>query len=287
MRFTLWLTLDEGRRELATAYRSSLQGVPQDPIHHPEGDVLNRRGDVRGQGHIQLVRKALPGAVSELNKLKITPPFSNILSDIDFTLNSEEVKILSMAAWLHDIGKATATKVDPKTGKIHAIGHEDPEHYLPQLEKLKELAPPETVNLYIKNATLINFLIERHMDFVNKDGFPSSVLRAYFQNGKVKNTEEMKLLLILMWADKMGRRPEETIAKSISGNADRLAISSNRSTKKDANIANQSKPFIGDPVTMNAALLKKGLNDRTQRYQALRGKFPDLSDQEILNIISK
>lgn len=275
MRFKLWLTIAEGRRELATTYRGLLQDVPQDPVHHPEGNVLT---------HVQLVRKAIPRAVMELNKLKAVPPFSDILSDIDFTISSEEAEILALSAWLHDIGKASATTVHPQTGKIQSIGHESPEHYSPQIEKLKEIAPPETVALYTKNMGLINFLIEHHMDFMSKEGFPASFLRTYFQNGKAKNSPEMKLLLILMWSDKMGRKPEETIAASIAKNADRLAASSARNFKKDFNIANQTKPYQGGPADFNALLMQRGLTDPGQRLKALKNKFPGLSNQEIEDI---
>lgn len=275
MRFKLWLTLDEGKRELASTYRGLLQDVPQDPTHHPEGNVLT---------HVQLVRKAIPRAAMELRKLKETPQFSNILSDLDFTINSEEAEILALSAWLHDIGKASATTIDPQSGRIQSIGHENPEHYVPQLEKLKSIAPPETVDLYVKNAKLINFLIEHHMDFMSKEGFPASFLRTYFKHGKVQGSPEMKLLLILMWADKMGRKPEDAIAGAIAKNADRLAASSVRNLKKDTNIANQSKPFQGGPSDFNALLSQRGLNS-DQRLKSLRSKFPGLSNQEIDNIL--
>lgn len=249
-------------KDLAKAYRGLLQDVPQDPAHHPEGNVL---------AHVQLVRKAIPRAISELTNLKNSVQFDNILADIDFTISPEEFKILSLAAWLHDIGKASATTIDPK-GKIQSIGHQDPEHYQPQLEKLRSIAPPDVVALYMRNQELVNFLIERHMDFVQKEGFSGSFLRTYFSNGKVKNSQEMKLLLVLMWADKMGRKPEEVITNGIAKNVQRLARSSERSAAKAANIANQTKPFAGTAADMEAMLRQKGLSD-LQIQQALKGKF--------------
>ena len=92
----------ETRKELVQAYKDKLQGVPQDPVHHPEGDVFR---------HSQLVRKAIPKAVQELivaQKNDLLLP----LSLIDFNLSSQEKKILYLTAWLHDIGKATATTID-------------------------------------------------------------------------------------------------------------------------------------------------------------------------------
>jgi hypothetical protein len=166
MKFSNWI---EGRRELAQSYRQTLSGVPQDPHHHPEGDALI---------HTQLVRKAIPRAIQELQNLQQDPNLGPALAKINFSVSPEEQQILALSAWLHDIGKSTATTIGGKpwqtpgaTGKIQAIGHESPEHYQPQLEKLKDIAPPETVDLYLKNKDLINFIIEHHMDFTSGVGF--------------------------------------------------------------------------------------------------------------------
>ena len=57
----------------------------------------------------------------------------------------------------------------------------------------------------------------------------------------------MKLLLILMWADKMGRKPEDTIQSAIAKNANSLFASIQKSQKRLRNIENQTKPFEGGP----------------------------------------
>jgi len=281
MSFLRWRQFKETRKELAQAYRQTLSGVPQDPDHHPEGDVLT---------HVQLVRKAIPKAVLELKQLQSDPTYGPILSDMDFTVSPAEQQILALAAWLHDIGKATATTIGGQpwtqpgaTGKIQAIGHQDPEHYGPQLEKLKGIAPPETVQLYLQNQKLLNFLIEHHMDFASGQGFGRSFIAQYFQNGKVKNVPEMKLLLLLMWSDKMGRKPEDTIARAIQKNANNLMVSADRSQVRDANIAKQSKPFEGGPEEF-AQMLRSRTIGRNQRIQAMKNKFPSLSDQQIATL---
>lgn len=276
MQFKHWL-IAEGHRELAQAYRNLLQDVPQDPIHHPEGNALV---------HIQLVRKAIPRAIEELNKLKQVPPFNEILADIDFNVTPEEFQILFLSAWLHDIGKASATtNID---GKISSIGHETPKFYAPEMKKLKDLASPELINLYRNNAKLINFLIMRHMDLMGNNGFPSNVINSHFKNGRIINSEAMKLLLILMWADKMGRRPEETILTAIGKNAEKLALSSQRSIKRDANIAkaNANKPFQGTASDMNAMLKLRNL-DRASRLKAIKNKFPNLTPEELDQLTSE
>ena len=133
MKFSTWA---ENRRDLANAYKDIVGGVPQDPGHHPEGDVL---------AHIRLVRKAIPRAIAELDQLKQShPQLSYVLKDIDFSLTPEESDVLALSAWLHDIGKESATEIggqswrDPgASGRITAYGHQGPEHFLPQIEKLK------------------------------------------------------------------------------------------------------------------------------------------------------
>ncbi|RTK97720.1 MAG: hypothetical protein EKK64_00460 [Neisseriaceae bacterium] len=273
MRFKNWFKINENRKELAHHYSNLLKDVPQDPIHHPEGSALI---------HTQLVRKAIPKAIQELNKLKFIEPFSKILENLDFSVSEEEMQILVMSAWLHDIGKASATTVNKDTGKIQAIGHQDPEHYLPQLNKIQNFAPQEVVEFYQKNSQIINFLIERHMDFVNKDGFPSGFIKSNFENGVIKNSKEIKLLLILMWADKMGRKPENTILSAIQKNAERLQISSERSQKFKPIV--QKTSFSGSPKEFNDLLLSRNLNS-LQRKSALKNKFPELSDLELSNLV--
>lgn len=208
MKFKEWL---ENRKELATAFKNKLHGVPQDPIHHPEGDVLI---------HTRLVRKSIPKAIQEL-KIAQQNSLSNVLKGMDFSLSAIEKNIISMAAWVHDIGKQTATTIDGKSwhdggdGKIQAIGHQDPKHFIPQLQDLEQIAPQETKQLYLDNKELIDWLVQHHMDFTSGHGFSKRFVAENFDGSVVKPTQRMKLLLILMWSDKMGRKPENTIAKAI------------------------------------------------------------------------
>ena len=97
--FTQWL---ENRKELAKQYSGMLKNVPQDPHHHPEGDVIT---------HVRLVRKAIPRAIEELKKLQEDKVFGNALDNIDFNVSQEESKILYILSFLHDIGKNTATTI--------------------------------------------------------------------------------------------------------------------------------------------------------------------------------
>lgn len=272
-----WKFYKENRKDLAKQYIQRYSGIPQDPHHHPEGDVLT---------HVRLVRKAIPKAVIELNKLKNDSFFGNILANINFEVNPEESEILALSAWLHDVGKATATTIggkfwkDGKEGRIQAIGHENPNHFKPEIEELGKVAGPETVQLYLKNQQLIDFLIEHHMDFTSGNGFSKKFVSQNFQNGQINGTIEMKLLLILMWADKMGRKPDETIMAAIGKNADNLKLSSLSSSIKSQRIANQKSSFSGTPEQLANLLRSKGV-DKVQATKALVGKFPHLSSDEL------
>lgn len=264
----------ETRAELASAFKSKLHGIPQDPVHHPEGDVLT---------HTRLVRKAIPRAIQELKQAQVGP-LRNVLQGIDFQISPEEEKILALAAWIHDIGKTTATTIGGKPwqqggeGRIQAIGHQDKEHFLPQLKDLEGFAPEETKQLYLTNQGLINWLVEHHMDFTSGQGFSKKFIADNF-DGAVAKAGPMKLLLILMWADKMGRRPEDTLAKAIEGNTKNLLASSEIGRIRAANIARQKGQFQGSPEDF-AQMLKSKMTDPRQRLNAIKGKFPELPDDQ-------
>lgn len=286
MNFKNWL---ENNQQLATQFRDLLHNVPQEPDHHPEGDALI---------HTKLVRKAIPKAILELRELKKQPPFDSILADLDFYLDDYEYQILTLAAWLHDIGKSTATAIklsepdsvnrlpfstyaDP-VGKITSYGHDEPEHYLPAIEKLKKVAPPKMLELYERNKDLIHFLIDYHMAFYSNVGFPKKFIEKYFSQGKARNTQELKLLLILMWSDKMGRKPENKILDSLKKNAQQLVVTSDRSKKMMPTAT--SKAFEGSPEEMNKFLKTKPLTP-FQRFQAIKRKFPMVSDEQLQQIV--
>lgn len=266
MSFREWIAT-EGMRDLARAYTDALRDVPENPDHHPEGTTLK---------HVKLVRRAISSASEELKNLKSSPVFSDILSDIDFRLTEDDTQVLVMAAWLHDVGKATATTIggvpfrdaEVQTGKIQAIGHEKPEHYGPQIEKMLNLAPESTRRFYESNRDLINFLVERHMDF-SKGGFPNRVISDFFVNGKVRGDRRIKLLLLLMWADKMGRARIPDLANNIN----KLRLASEKSVEMAHNAQRNAKgAFKGSEDEFRSMLKAKGLPD-SAIDSAVRSKF--------------
>jgi hypothetical protein len=266
MDFKTWL---EDNKLLATTYRDSMKVLPQDPKWHPEGNVLN---------HVKLVRKSVLNAVKELNNLKQNnTEAAEVLQDVDFNISSEEQRILNLSAWLHDIGKITATKViappDPKAGKITSKGHENPKHYGPQIERFKQIAPKEMVDFYERHKDLINFLIERHMDFTRD--LSKSFFTSYFANGRLKNDKKLKLLMILMWADKMGRAG----SYDLQSNVDKLIEASRKNKEHEQKSARQNKPFEGSVEDFKNLLRARGLpDDQVEKAAIAKFGFQEAKD---------
>lgn len=256
----------EDIRGLARAYSDALRDVPENPEHHPEGTTLK---------HVKLVRKSVRAAAEELRRLKGDPEVGEILADLDFSLSEEEVKILNLAAWLHDIGKTTATTVngapfrdtEDRSGKIQAIGHETPGHYQPQIDRLLPLAPKSLSDLYGTQRGLIHFLIERHMDFAH-GGFPNKIIAEFFENGRIKADQRMKLLLVLMWADKLGRAKAPNLDKNVA----RLKEAAEKSRRLSSKNDRRAKPFEGGEQEFRALLQSRGLPPDAVEA-AVRAKF--------------
>ena len=80
--------------------RQILKPIPQSPKHHAEGDVFV---------HTLMVRSRLPLAVDFVQKEKLKT--DSIFSNLDVNLNPSQIRILKLAAWFHDIGKASANKI--------------------------------------------------------------------------------------------------------------------------------------------------------------------------------
>jgi hypothetical protein len=262
MEFKLWFM--EGDRELAAMYKSKLSGVSQDLEHHPEGDVL---------WHSRLVRGAIKQAALTLGGY--TGELGSVLSLIDFSLNNQELEILALAAWGHDVGKVTATGVE--NGRIHAWGHQDRDHFEPQLRDLGSVASEKTRDLYLRNKDLVDFLILHHMDFAS-GSFGRAFVAENFDGGRVKNTLRMKLLLILMWADKLGRG-----RVSLGSHERALLKSASMGAIRAGNIAKQSGAFSGDAASMVKMLRDRGQDDSVIR-RSLANKY-GLSSEEISRLL--
>lgn len=283
--------LDEGSKELAREYKRMLQGVPQEPSHHPEGDVLT---------HIKLVRKAIPKAIRILQDASRNPshPVYPVIGDVDFSLNNEEMDILKMSAWLHDIGKASATTVggvfwhetdkdlSKLKGRIQSIGHDRPEHFMPQIMKLSPLASKDVYDFYKKHESLINWLIENHMVLYSGQGFPKRIVREYFHNGKMLNQTPIKLLVILILSDKLGRGPavvEKGINQLFDGLLKSSEVSKRMYKKQQSGVKEKFSGSVEEFVQM---LLSKNVNPSVIVKSTLN-KFPELSKEQVEELIRK
>ena len=173
-----------------------LKPVPQSPKHHAEGDVFT---------HTRMVRSRLPIAIEFVKKEQQNNP-NSVFKNLDMNLSANDIKILKLAAWFHDIGKASATKVDQETGKITAHGHESAKHYLPQIERLSGNLKNIYNSLSTVEKDILHFVIDNHMSLNQETGLPRKLWSAiYDDEGNIKNDTKSKLLIIFIIMDRTGR----------------------------------------------------------------------------------
>lgn len=175
--------------------RQILKPVPQNPHHHAEGDVFT---------HARMVRSRLPHVVEFLKSegLKKESPLSNL----DPRLTPSEERVLKMAAWLHDIGKASVTKWNPEKEKLTSYGHERPESYKPQLDRLSGPLKSMYESMPEFELDVLHFVIDNHMSLRPGAGFPKRLLPEIFDDyGKVRNEMKPKLLVMFILMDRTGR----------------------------------------------------------------------------------
>ncbi|NDD54148.1 hypothetical protein EBZ39_09775 [bacterium] len=95
------------------------------------------------------------------------------------------------------------------------------------------------------------------MDFAH-GGFGKGVIASYFDNGRIRNDRKIKLLLVLMWADKMGRGK----AADLSDNILKLRAAAEKSRQNRAKLSKQSRPFGGTEEDFRAMLRQRGLSEK-------------------------
>jgi hypothetical protein len=252
MNFKNWLITESSLRDL-------LSPVPQNPTHHEEGDVFT---------HTRMVRKSLDLAKSLLEDKSNKFPFTNI----NFYLSEKEEKLLKICAWLHDIGKATATTINGShwstggSGKIQAIGHDTPKHYLPNIDKIP-IARKILDSLSNKDVDDIYFCIDYHMS-LGSGLFSKRIMNMILEkNGNYKNERRIKLLLYLIVMDWCGRISGEK--GGIKGGASAVeGFVNSANVYKDKN--KKVKSSISDPIEFLKSL--KGKPDTIVKT-AFRNKF--------------
>lgn len=266
---------------------SNLLNVPQNPKHHPEGNV--RR-------HTFMVRSSLDSAIRLLQQKQAEDPegpFSNL--DLNFT--SEEYNILRLAGWLHDIGKSVTT--DPE--KLTAYGHENPENFEKAMQQLgpiwqrmyEKASPQDKADLW--------FIIQHHMNLSDSEGFRSKSLKSDLldDNGKYKTDRRVKLLLVLLLMDRFGRGGSPDFSANQArqfavNNTDAgrqgvegMYASSQWMRDRAARIkSHQSAPMPSNPQEFVSLLRQQGKPLDVIR-KAVRGRFPQLSAPEISSLIGE
>jgi hypothetical protein len=181
-----------------------LKPVVQSDKHHAEGDVFT---------HTRMVRSRLPMAIEFIRREASKP--GSIFSNLGTSYDKMEMKILKLAAWFHDIGKATATKVDG--GRITAHGHESPGHYMPQIDKLSGGLRDIYDSLPREDREVLFFVIDNHMSLQQEGGFPRKLWGSIFDGeGKIRDEIKPKLLVTFIIMDRTGRIRGEDFMPHVS-----------------------------------------------------------------------
>jgi tRNA nucleotidyltransferase/poly(A) polymerase len=276
--FNEWLSESSLRQQLK---------VPQNPKHHPEGGV---------DRHTMMVRSSLEPAIKILQEKQKNDP-SGPLSNLDLSFASEDMNILRLAGLLHDIGKGDT--LDPV--KLSAHGHEDPENFEKAMQRLGPIWHQMYSQSNQSDKDDLWWVIKYHMSLKDKEGFQNKSLKKEIldDQGKYKPDRKIKLLLVFLLMDRMGRGGESGIpwqkAKQFAqGNTSAAArglegIDATASMYKqdlDKIASRASKPMSSDPVGFVSSMREKGKPNEIIR-SALRGRFPNLTDTEITQLLGE
>jgi len=291
MNFKPWLK-SEGSKSLRALYRALiglLKGVPQSSVHHPEGDVWT---------HTKLVRKSMDRAIQMLKDAQKEPdsPFSALNLD----LTEDEKFLLQIAALMHDVGKAiTAAWTDKRGERVpwrdvpespekalggkgwQAIGHEDPENIEAARERLGASWKDVAQHADPKDLEDLDFIIQHHMDLFGRKAFGFMD-----EAGNFKNERHIKLLLLVMLMDQLGRGAK---ADDAHRSLDRMkAVSQHR---RASVAAEKQKALERDEKTATPeAMVQWWIEDKEKPLRvferALRGKHPHLTDAQVAKYVA-
>lgn len=273
MLFKEWIMLE--------TLRSLLKPVPQSPKWHSEGDVFV---------HTKMVRKQLNDAIEHFKQLTNNPnsPFSNLNPHLD----EADINILRIGAWMHDVGKHSATTIEGKPWKenphgdpfqIKSIGHENPEHFEPMMQQLGNIWKTMYDHASQQDKDDLWYIIKHHMN-LTRSGFSKRLIKELVdQNGKFINERKVKLLLILTLMDKSGR-----LDISGDGGSHELPNVSNDMKLSAEKYYDQIRLKNKPPQIWNSPLeFARFLHSKRQKIDDIKSavfkKFgTEVSDQEIL-----
>lgn len=191
--FNQWVTESSLKQQLL---------VPQNPVHHPEGSVFR---------HTMMVRASLKPAIKLLKKKQAEDP-TGPLSNLDLNFTTEDLNILRFAALLHDIGKGDA--LNPETLSAH--GHENPKTFEKAMRRLSPIWHQMYEKANPQDRDDLWWVIKYHMSLKDNKGFENKALKKEIldQNGNYLPDRRIKLLLVLLLMDRMGRGGEKDFSWS-------------------------------------------------------------------------
>jgi hypothetical protein len=268
-----------------TALRTTLNNVPQDPTHHPEGTVWK---------HTVMVRKALPMALQVAREAFRGVSCLSLWKD---ELTTEEIGVLRASAWMHDIGKSVTTTLyhngdhiefsehplicqalaNNDQGKWKSLKHDHPKNFKKALRSLKgSLWEKVWDNASFEAKKDFLFLISTHMTLRHAKakktlGFGRKLSRKWInEDGRYKNKRRVKLLVLLIVMDSLGRDIPE--AKSSVNLIINSLISGAHFVMRRPEP--QSKPAPNDPIKFLSMLKEKPDNVIRRAFLGKFGREP-------------
>jgi hypothetical protein len=162
--------------------RDILIQIPQDAEYHPEGNVWT---------HTRAVRRSLEEAIALLP---------------EWDISGEDRKLLRLAAWCHDLGKAVATR--RHQGRWIAPGHERANQLKSQLRQLSRRWRHLWNQSTQMHRKMFLYVCTRHMAVDDATGISERVMRACRSSDPVLSRRG-RLAVILMVMDRLGTtRPQ-------------------------------------------------------------------------------
>lgn len=171
-----------------SSLRDILKRVPQDPEFHPEGNVWV---------HTRAVRNSLDEALRIIRTSGICQRLA--VSEIEPT--RRECRLLRLAAWCHDLGKADATRLHD--GRWISPGHERPRRLNPVLRRLGWPWKAMWDGNSFDDRKAFVYVMIRHMSICDTCGIDPRIARALASGDRARRGRAV-LLIVMLIMDRLG-----------------------------------------------------------------------------------